>query len=509
MAYNANDINYQLAIEEAARRNDFAAAARLEQERNQKISNMSAEDVAKWNVSATNNYSQWLNQGGSTEGSARDVVTQNDPQYAAKDQMNYNSYLWYGADEATRAALHAENQGLAASIGPGVTFDPTDGRWSGGPSSTVASSGGSSWPTWDSSGLGDKPTFNSKYEQNIDELLNQILNREDFEYNLLEDDLYKQYQEQYNREGARSMNDTLAAAASNAGGMNSYAINAAQQANDYYTAQLTDKIPELYQLAYEMYLNDIDMQVRDLGLLTGMDDTQYGRYRDTMSDWYNDRDFSYNMYRDDVSDHKWQLDFDRAGAIDERDFNYGVYRDTVGDSQWQQSFDTSNSQWQQQFDQDNSRYQSSTAYDQAMDRLTIGVMPDASLLSQAGITYNEAKEILDKVNGVVEPASESDIAAGTGMTDVLNQTVRNNKPSPAPAEPVPPSTPEFSTYEAAASYLKKNGVSSSGLMTRSEWGSRRGSYQNYGQGGSEVVDYGSYDEYLNAYVEFAIENKGK
>lgn len=456
MAYNKNDINYQLAIEEAVKRNDYGAAAKLEQARNEKISGMSAEDAAKWGATATNNYSQYLGQS-STAGSAKDTVTYNDHQNNIKDLMNYNSYLWYGADDTTRDLLHAENQGLSTALNGIVSFDPTTGYWSNTVESSN-SSAGSDWPTWDYSALGDKPTFNSKYEQNIDELLNQILNREDFEYNLLEDDLYRQYKEQYNREGDRSMNDTLAAAASGAGGMNSYAINAAQQANDYYAAQLTDKIPELYQLAYEMYLDDIDMQVRDLGLLTGMDDTQYGRYRDTMSDWYNDRDFSYNKYRDDVGDHKWQKEFDRDSSQWQQSFDYGVHRDNVADSQWQQSFDTSNSQWQQQFDasnsqwqqqfdRDGSRYNSQTAYEQAMDRLTIGVMPNSSLLSQAGISYSEAKAILDKVNATTSPSGSGNSSGGNGGGG--GNTGDSYKRPAATPDPEPDPDPEPESAEVA------------------------------------------------------------
>lgn len=192
-----------------------------------------------------------------------------------------------------------------------------------------------------------KPSYNDNgLDGRINAMLDQILNREGFSYTAADDPLYQQYQNMYNREGTRAMNDTLASAAANAGGMNSYAITAAQQANNYYAAQLGDKIPELYQLAYEMYLQDIDNQVRDLGLLQNMDDTQYNRYRDTMSDWYNDRDFAYGQYRDDVADGQWQLGFDHqvsqdaidnafrqdqfdwSVATDKRDYDYTVGQDS-------------------------------------------------------------------------------------------------------------------------------------------------------------------------------------
>lgn len=213
-----------------------------------------------------------------------------------------------------------------------------------------------------------RPTYDSNYQQNIDDLLNQILTREDFNYNLEEDPLYSQYKQQYLREGTRAMNDTLASAAASAGGMNSYAINAAQQAGNYYNAQLNDVVPELYQLAYDKYLDDKASQVENLGLLTDMDYTQYSRYRDTMSDWVNDRDFSYNKYRDDVGDYYTDL-----------------------------GLQTDNSRYENEWNYTTSTNDQATAYQQAMDFLDAGVMPSASVLAKAGISQAEAEQYLNRV----------------------------------------------------------------------------------------------------------------
>ena len=257
----------------------------------------------------------------------------------------------------------------------------------------------SSRPTYNDNGLSSK----------IDAMLNQILNRDKFSYNAAEDDLYKQYAAMYEREGTRAMNDAMASAAATAGGMNSYAMTAANQANNYYMAQLNDKIPELYQLAYEMYLQDIDNQVRDLGLLQTMDDTQYNRYRDTMKDWESDRNFAFDIYQSDVQKDQWQQSFDSSN------------------DHWQQEFDAANDQWQQTFDhtvgQDALAQQnrdeewdyttgtegSNTAYAKAMDLLNAGAMPDAAMLKEAGMTEDQAATILAAVkaemDGVVTSGS--------------------------------------------------------------------------------------------------------
>ena len=87
--------------------------------------------------------------------------------------------------------------------------------------------------------------------------------------------LYSQYRKAYIREGDRAAEDALGAAAAASGGLpSSYAQTAASQAGNYYAAQLTDKIPELQQLAYQKYLNDYNMLLSDLGVVQGQEATR-------------------------------------------------------------------------------------------------------------------------------------------------------------------------------------------------------------------------------------------
>lgn len=196
--------------------------------------------------------------------------------------------------------------------------------------------------------FGGAPTYSDPYSARIDELLNQILNRDGFSYDASKDPLAALYKEQYTREGQRAMQDTMGQVAARTGGMaSSYATTAAAQQNNYYMQRLADKYPELYQMAYEMYLDDIDLKVRDMGLLEDASDRQYDRYRDTMADWRDDRNFAYNKYRDDVADGQWQTGFDRDVFESDRDFDYMVGRDEIEDE----------------------RYEENLAYDRAQDAL--------------------------------------------------------------------------------------------------------------------------------------------
>lgn len=240
------------------------------------------------------------------------------------------------------------------------------------------------------------PQYEDPYAGQMDELLGQILNRDKFRYNAQDDPLYQQYLEQYLREGERSMQDTLGAVSARTGGLaSSWAQTAAQEANDYYASQAADKIPELYQLAYDMYLKDLDGKMQDLGLLQNMSNRQYDRYRDTMSDWQNDRAFAYNKYRDQVGDSQWS-----------QNFNYQAGRDKVND----QRYDT---EWNYQVDRDkldDARYDSETAYDRAMSMLSAGVMPSSDLLSKAGLTGIQAAAIIASANSA--KASKSSGSSG-------------------------------------------------------------------------------------------------
>ena len=162
----------------------------------------------------------------------------------------------------------------------------------------------------------------SRYQARIDALADAILNRDPFSYDKEKDPLYLQYKDTYTRGGQRGMQDTLAQVSARTGGLaSSYAESAAQQTYNNYMAQLADKVPELYQLAYSMYMDDLTQDRNDLSMLMGLDDTAYGR-------WSDDRNFGYNAYRDQVADRQWQQQFD-----------YNASRDQVADSQWQTQFD--------------------------------------------------------------------------------------------------------------------------------------------------------------------------
>ena len=153
-------------------------------------------------------------------GSSNSVITNNTTQQNIKDQMNANSIAWWDADEDERRRLEGENQRLGSMLGGTVGYDPKTGIWGGTAEGTAIPA--EEILNWE---YEDAPeAYENTYDPQMQELLSQILNRDDFSYDVESDPLYHQYKEMYQREGERAMKNTLAEVAAGAGGMNTYAV---------------------------------------------------------------------------------------------------------------------------------------------------------------------------------------------------------------------------------------------------------------------------------------------
>lgn len=166
-------------------------------------------------------------------------------------------------------------------------------------------------PTWS---YQDK-AFNQAYEN--------IMKRKDFSFDVNASALYNQYKDMYQKQGQMAMMDTMGQAAALSGGYgNSYAASAGMQAYQQNLDKLTEKVPELYQLAMQQYqLEGENLQAKyNAGYAER--ENAYGQYRDSVDDYYTDRNFAYGQHRDSVDDYQW-------GA----DHYYGIYQDAVQNEQ--------------------------------------------------------------------------------------------------------------------------------------------------------------------------------
>lgn len=172
-------------------------------------------------------------------------------------------------------------------------------------------------------------SYTNQYQSLIDKLSGQIVDRPAFSYNYENDPLWAQLQKSYSREGERAMQDTLGQVAGRTGGMaSSYAASAANQANNYQMAQLNDKIPELEQLAYSMYQDDVSNDRLNLQMIQALEQGDYTKYLGLLDQFNTDRSYEYQLQRDQIADGRYDEEtaYDRNSDRQETAYNQAMDR---------------------------------------------------------------------------------------------------------------------------------------------------------------------------------------
>lgn len=349
------------------------------------------QDIA--NVAANSAQKSTGSSGGSSApsptwgGSATGVGIYTDIQQSIKDQMNANSKAWHTADAATKKQLEAANKALAAQLGGSVSFDSKTGTWSGAAEQPLINN-----------------QYNSQYSPQIDSLLNAIINREPFSYDYKTDPSYLAYEQQYKRLGDRAREDTLGdVAALNGGYASSWATTAASQAQNDYNSQLSGIIPQLYDAAYNRYLDEDSLKRSDLGLLMDIDNMNYDRFRDTVGDSKWETEFKYNQGRDDVADSQWQQTFDWNKTVD----------------QWNMS----NTEATQKFEQMMSKWQLTGVADAEVAE-ALGVPVGATTESYY---FNKADQALQQAKLAASKSSGSGSGSGNSTNNKNNYEYSKSK----------------------------------------------------------------------------------
>lgn len=392
--------------------------------------------------------------------------------------------------------------------------------------------------------LANKPgEYQSAWQTQLDQVLNDILNRDKFSYDLNSDALYQQYKDQYMLQGQQAMMDTMGQAAAMTGGYgNSYAQTAGQQTYQGYLQQLNDRVPELYQMALNQYNQEGQDLYNQYGLYADRENQDYSRYRDNLSDYYTKVDrltnearyqsetdygrymdaynMAYGQHRDNMSDYYtdlglatedyWnQYNRDYGQYNDDRNLSYQQNRDQVSDSQWEQSFryqqdrdKIADEQWQAQFDEAKRQWDESNKKKSSSSGSGSsggGTKANNGSRSESEIIAMQ-KALGVTADGKWGPKTQAAAKAKWGTTSADDAWTKYGGGSGG-------GTTGFtgSTYEEAVAYLKSNGVSdAANIMTKSEWARRKASYNSTGTGSTEVADYGSYAEYIQAFVKYKL-----
>ena len=225
--------------------------------------------------------------------------------------------------------------------------------------------------------------YQSNWQAQLNETLDKILNREKFSYDLNGDALYQQYKDQYMLQGQKAMMDTMGqVAAMNGGYGSSYAQTAGQQTYQGYLQQLNDRVPELYQLALNQYNQEGQDLYNQYGLYADKEEQEYGRYRDTVSDYNTELERLINEAR-------YQGETEYNQYMDKTNMDYTMYSDAKED-----------------------------AFNLATSYIAAGIMPSSNVLAAAGISSTDAQAFVNKV--------KSDEAKANNQNNNNNNQNNNN-----------------------------------------------------------------------------------
>lgn len=284
---------------------------------------------------------------------------------------------------------------------------------------------------------GPAPTYNNRYQQQLDQLLGQVQDYGPFSWSKEEDPAYSAYAKQYRREGDRATANALAQAAAATGGqISTAAMTAASQAGDYYAGQLADKIPELYENAYQRYLSDYSLLTDKLGQTQRAEQYDYDKYRDQLSQYNTDRAQSYDQ---------WLQGYNMLSN------NVGLMQGLDNDeySRWLSGLEALQGQ-------------DGTAYSRFMDQINYNTQQDALARDQAQAQQSLYQQMVDGMLAAGGSPSAG-LIAGSGYANEYVQALEN--------------------------YYRQQAVSSSGGSSGGR--STGGGSGSGGSGGSASMDYES------------------
>lgn len=150
--------------------------------------------------------------------------------------------------------------------------------------------------------------YASEYTKRIDDMINQVLSREDFTYDPGSDPMYQKLKDESTYLGKRAMNDAMGAASALSGGYaNSFAQTAGEHAYQDYMAQLTSGMDEMYQLALSAYDAETGRMESELKALTDAESKAYERYVNDIEEYNKTLEYYYKKLLDEQEQANWLL----------------------------------------------------------------------------------------------------------------------------------------------------------------------------------------------------------
>lgn len=323
-------------------------------------------------------------------------------------------------------------------------------------------------------------SFNYGKETEYQQALNAVTNPDAFSYDLGNDDVWASYRKQYLREGDRAVADTLAKVSAATGGRpSSYAVTAAQQAGDYYNSKLTDMIPTLYQNAYQRYLNDLDIKQAGLAALQSDRSSAYNQHMDgynmlltNLGNYQTQSDTAYNRYLNQL-----QMQQEAAEQAREEQLAKAQLLAEAGDySLLAQYYGLTDEQVATIFGSDIEEQPTNT------NEYTPQFASPGVLIDDGAVTAVKPTGSFAPISGTQEHSlGNTSSAANANTTDEFNGE----------------------SYAEAVQYMRTYGLDTDvieGLISKDDWNRAKSN----GSQATEVTKYDSYEDYIRAYVQYAM-----
>ena len=293
----------------------------------------------------------------------------------------------------------------------------------------------------------------TSYTDRINALMNDIQNRDKFEYDADNDTLFQQALASAMSSGKTAMQDTIGQASALTGGYGStYATSAGNQAYNSFIEDAYNNLPEYYQMAMEAYQMEGEEMYKQLAMLSDADATEYQRTYDAWSanfanaqNIYNN---AYNLWSDNVSNafQSAGLQLSEYGQI--YDQTYKTYSALAENAQ--QMYQNEYNQW---VDSINNAYkyaelsQRQNEFDQEMAYKNL-VLSQNSKTGTSGSGTSTA-ELKEPTETQMARALE---AFNTGGMSSLNQYI-NSLPDSVDKDRIAEYAGEYGTYDTAENPL--------------------------------------------------------
>ena len=346
MAY-IKGIDYQEKINEAVAKGDYAGASKLELARNEKIESegLSYEKTNKYympNGVDGDTYNQYKTKFATSDDYAKKQAESNNAASTYKDIISKDNII----SDSTKKAM---NKKFAM------------------PSAVIEAD------TFIASQLQKIQSGKTSYSDQVREMMDKIMNREKFSYDVDTDPLFQQALASAMNSGKQAMQDTIGQASALTGGYGStYATSAGNQAYNSFIEDAYDNLPQYYQMAKEAYQMEGDEMYRQFGMVSELDDKEFNRNIAAYDATYQHRNQLYNeaygQYRDEKSDafSMANLELNEYGQRVSDAYNYYNIASNEADKQYQREYQSwydvvnqayqmmqmQNSDWQNQTNRD-------------------------------------------------------------------------------------------------------------------------------------------------------------